>query len=101
MTLDARVRTVEAMEWVDFLEALPDGDVDDFSPSAAACWAYSLRFLRMKNHHTRNVTIATKATPPITPPAMAPALFPPPDEPPESELSEDGIHLVVAHSSQD
>lgn len=31
------MRTVDAMEWVDFLEALPDGAVDDFSPSAAAC----------------------------------------------------------------
>jgi hypothetical protein len=40
--------------------------------------------LRTKNHQIRNITMATKATPPTTPPAIAPTLLPhPSDELPE------------------
>lgn len=103
MTLEARVKTVEAMECVDLreLRASLNAELFDFSASLPPCWAYSLRFLRITNHQTKNVMMATAATPPMTPPAMAPALLPLPDElsweSSELLLVEVWIHFVVAH----
>lgn len=88
MTLEARVRTVEAMDWRSLRFAANE-------PFFSASWR-SRRFFRMTNHHTKNTMRAMAATPPITPPAMAPVSLPPEFE----GLEPVEMHFVVAHSSQ-
>lgn len=90
MTFEARVKTVDAIEPVDFLDCAPGSARRvvyelAFSESPARC---SLRFLRMTNHQIRKVIIATAAIPPTTPPAIAPVFVPPPSDELSDELEE-------------
>ena len=104
MTLEARVKTVDAMEPFDFLDCWAFVCRFSWPSFPPAPKLYSLRFLRIKNHQTRATMMVTKAIPPMTPPAMAPGPPPPPEESswePEPLPDEVLMHLVVAHWLQD
>lgn len=98
MTFEARVNTVDAIEF------LPCGAPLDvfFSWLSFDSLRAMLRFFRMKNHHTKKVTMAINAIPPMTPPAIAPALLPPPLDGAGCGLLTDVLmHFVDAQAVQD
>ena len=94
MTLEARVRTVDAMELVDLRSSRAAANSLFFSVPS---W---LRRFRITNHQIRKRRIAIAATPPTTPPAMAPTLVPPPESLGADELLPFSIHLVSEQVSQ-
>ena len=71
ITLDALVKTVDAIECADLVDsrlALERVDGSLFSGVSQVLF----RSFRMQNHHTRNVPTTIAMTPPITPPIIAP-----------------------------
>jgi hypothetical protein len=107
--LEARVSTVDAIEWRVCVEARADrADAKSFS-AVSVCGrscshdsASSLdRRVLIQNLQTKYVMAAIQATPPTTPPAMAPALMVPPAEV-EAVADAEGlrVHTARAHSEQ-
>ena len=88
MTLEALVRTVEAIERTEWTEARASLRAEKSSPvfsigsvSGQSFSVYDCLLFLMQNLHTRYVTMQTTATPPTTPPAIGPAAAPPdPDD---------------------
>ena len=98
MMLEARVRTVEAMEASVCVEALASRHiVNSFSAAVgSSSWSsiqsscsYCCLFVLMQNLQTRYVTAAMAKIPPMTPPAIAPTFGPEPDD------LEEGLTVVV------
>lgn len=84
MMLDARVKTVEAIEPTVCVEALASrlmvksfsaGSVSSASSAQFSC-SYCCLFVLIQNRQTQYVIAAITATPPMTPPAIAPTLGP-------------------------
>ena len=82
--LDARVKTVDAMEATVCVEALASlrkvksfsAGSDSSGSSAQFSCSYCCRLVLIQNLHTKYVTTAMAKTPPMTPPAIAPTLGP-------------------------
>ena len=111
MMLEARVKTVEAIEATVCVDALASRrSVNSFSvgnDSSRSCvqssCSYCCLFVLMQNLQTRYVTAAIANTPPITPPAIAPTSGPELDDFEELELivdgaAEDATQTVFWHS---
>ncbi len=113
MMLEARVKTVEAMDptvWVEArasrlmvksFSAAADSLVSSVQSSSSYC---CLLFL-IQNLHTQYVIAAMMTSPPTTPPAIAPTLGPELEDFEEDELIDVGVaglstHTVFWHESQ-
>ena len=84
MMLEARVKTVDAIEATVCVEARASlrkvksfsAGSDSSGSSAQFSCSYCCLLVLMQNLHTRYVTAAMAKIPPMTPPAIAPALEP-------------------------
>ena len=110
MTLEARVRTVEAIERTECIEARASRCVVGSSPlfsivasSGHSSSSYACLLFLMQNRYTRYVIKQTTAMPPMTPPAIAPAFgpeLPLPDEAPDEGWAPIFVHCATAQVLQ-